>query len=197
MVNNIQGNMHNDIDKTQKTYFTSEVSKMLGMAATTIRKYSQSLESNGYSFIKGKGTGTRQARLFTDKDVTVLRYLKEIREETNITVERATGIVIERFGKGTTQDTLSNNELKISDLERYSIQHDKLESTVKKQTELILKQNELILNLTERLEQQEKYIDTQIEERLNKQIKQVEAPKEKNNKPTQKKKSIFSKLFVR
>src|SRR5699024_3449226 len=106
------------------------------------------------------------------------------------TVERAKSIVIERFGKGTTQDTLSNNELKISDLERYSIRHDKLESTVKKQTELLLKQNELILNLTERLEQQEKYISQLAEN------KQIEAPQEiETENPVQKKKSIFSKLF--
>lgn len=181
MTDDMIDDTEDNIDIAEKTYLTGEVSKMLGMANTTIRKYSQSLESKGYSFLKGKGTGSRQARLYIDKDITVLRYLKEIREETNITVERATSLVVERFGRGTAQTTLPEKVSNRNELEQYVEQHEELQQTVNKQSELLFKQNELILNLSERLEHQEEYMNEQINEKLNKVSsgnKQIGAPSE-------------------
>ena len=181
MTDDIVDDTDNDIGVAKETYLTSEVSDMLGMANTTIRKYSQSLESKGYSFLKGQGTGSRQARLYTDKDITVLRYLKEIREETNITVERATSLVVERFGRGTTQSMLPEKRSNNNELEQYGRQYEELQQTVNKQSELLFKQNELILNLTERLENQEEYISEQINQKINeanKSNKQISGPKD-------------------
>lgn len=175
MVDDTKDDVDNSIDYTEKTYLTSEVSKMLGMATTTIRKYSQSLESKGYSFTKGKGTGKKQARLFTEKDVTVLRYLKEIREETNITVERATSIVIERFGKGSTQDALPKKAPETTKIERYDEQHDELK-------EILKHQNDIINKLADEV--------AELREEVHNQNKQLEAPKEAEIK-----KSFFSRLF--
>lgn len=198
MTDNIVDVTGDDIEEAEKTYLTSEVSKMLGMANTTIRKYSQSLESKGYSFTKGQGTGARRARLYTDKDVTVLRYLKEIREETNITVERATSVVVERFGKGTTQETLPKRMPVTTGLEEYAKQHDELKETVSKQSGLILKQNELILNLSERLEEQEDFMNEQIDQRIHKIIaqnnKKIEAPTEKT-KQENRKNGLLSRII--
>ena len=181
MTDDIVDDTDNNIGVAEQTYLTSEVSDMLGMANTTIRKYSQSLESKGYSFLKGQGTGSRQARLYTDKDITVLRYLKEIREETNITVERATSLVVERFGRGTTQSMLPEKRSNNNELEQYVQQYEELQQTVNKQSELLFKQNQLILNLTERLENQEEYISEQINQKINeanKFNKQISGPKE-------------------
>jgi|SRR5690625_728396 len=169
--------MTNDIGDSPKTYFTSDVAKMIGVAPTTVRKYSQSLQSKGYSFLKGKGTGNRQARLFTDKDVTVMRYLKEIRKDTNITVERATSIVIERFSDNTTQSTLSNHEAKTNDTEQHDKRYNELKELVNKQSDLLIKQNELILNLTNRLDQHEEYINNKLAAPV--EQKEIEAPKKK------------------
>lgn len=181
MTDDIVDDTDNDIGVAEETYLTSEVSDMLGMANTTIRKYSQSLESKGYSFLKGQGTGSRQARLYTDKDVTVLRYLKEIREETNITVERATSLVVERFGRGATQSMLPEKRSNNNELEQYVQQYQDLQETVNKQSELLFKQNELILNLTERLEHQEEYLSEQINQKINeanKSNRQISGPRE-------------------
>lgn len=175
MVNDTKDNTDDSIDYTEKTYLTSEVAKMLGMATTTIRKYSQSLESKAYSFTKGKGTGKTQARLFTEKDVTVLRYLKEIREETNITVDRATSIVIERFGKGSTQDALPKKTPETTKFERYDEQHDEFK-------EILKYQNEIINKLADEV--------AELKEEVYNQNKQLEAPKEAEIK-----KGFFSKLF--
>ncbi len=194
MTDNAIDTIEDDIGEAETTYLTSEVSKMLGMANTTIRKYSQSLESKGYSFTKGQGTGARRARLYTDKDITVLRYLKEIREETNITVERATSVVVERFGKGTTQETLPERVPVTTDLDKYAKQHDELKKTVSKQSGLILKQNKLILNLSERLEQQEDFINEQIDQKVHKiinQNKQIETSK----KTTKQKSGLLNRII--
>lgn len=180
--------MTNDIGDSPKTYFTSDVAKMIGVAPTTVRKYSQSLQSKGYSFLKGKGTGNRQARLFTDKDITVMRYLKEIRKDTNITVERATSIVIERFGKGTIQSTLSNHEAKTDDLGQHDERYNELKEIINKQSSLLVKQNELILNLSDRLDQHEEYINNKI-------AAPVEDKKIETSKEAPKKKGLLARIF--
>lgn len=78
--------IYSDVEYTERAYQTSEVAKMLDQTVPTIRKYSQTLESKGYVFLKGKGTGQHQARLYIEKDIAALRYLKDILEKSNMTV---------------------------------------------------------------------------------------------------------------
>ena len=187
MADDTKETLYSDTEHIERAYQTSEVASMLGLAVPTIRKYSQILESKGYVFLKGKGTGQHQARLFIESDVTALRYLKDIREKSNMTVDQATSIVIERFGKGAIQPIRSNDIQHIDD-------SDKRYNELK---ELIQQQSELIQDLSDKVDKQQEHINERLKERdrllmqsINEMLdskKQIEAPTEK--------KGFFSRLF--
>jgi biotin operon repressor len=61
----------NNMDNVELAYATKEVAEKLGIAKTTIRKYSQMLEDAGYEFIKN---GDR--RVYVNADLTALEKMK-------------------------------------------------------------------------------------------------------------------------
>jgi len=189
--------MENDTDYNERAYTTSEVATMLDIAIPTVRKYSQTLERAGYVFIKSKATGKHQARLFIEKDVTALRYFKQLREKSNIKVEEAASIIIEKFGKGAIQSVRGNDTKEIV---QYEEQYNELKEMIHKQTETINRQNEMIEGLAEQLKQQGQYIDKRLNERderltqsmneIMEQRKQIAVEQEQEQK-----KGFFNRLF--
>src|SRR5699024_1784156 len=123
MPDDTKGDINNDIEYTERAYTTSEVATMIGIAVPTVRKYAQSLESQGYLFIRTKATGKHQASVFVEKDIKALRYLKYIREKSNMTVDKATSIVIEHIGKEAIQNVRDNDAAKI---QPYNKQYNEL-----------------------------------------------------------------------
>ncbi|MCR6465152.1 MerR family transcriptional regulator [Bacillus paranthracis] len=71
---------------------TSEVAEGTGLAVSTVNKYSRELEDNGYEFSKDGNT-----RLYTSEDVRVLRAIKNVREETNVSLSVAVAMVMEKI----------------------------------------------------------------------------------------------------
>lgn len=71
---------------------TSEVAEGTGLAVSTVNKYSRELEDNGYEFSKDGNT-----RLYTGEDVRVLRAIKNVREETNVSLSVAVAMVMEKI----------------------------------------------------------------------------------------------------
>jgi biotin operon repressor len=63
--------MESNLNNIEMAYATKEVAEMLGIAKTTIRKYSQMLEDAGYEFIKN---GDR--RVYVNADLTALEKMK-------------------------------------------------------------------------------------------------------------------------
>lgn len=198
MVNDMENdiNEHTNIDMgyTERAYTTSETATMLNMAVPTIRKYSQSLERAGYTFLKGKGTGSHQSRLFLEKDLSALRYLKDMREKGSMTVEQATSVVVTKFKEEAIQP-IRSNDIQYNDLndERY----DSLIS-------LIEKQNEMINQLSDQLSQQQDYIDKRLDEQERRGNERDQALMQSINESletqkqlaaSKKKKGFFAKLF--
>ena len=97
--------MGSDIQGSQKIYTTKEIATLLDMAISTVRKYAQQLEKSGYTI---KKTASK-ARTFTDNDIMVMRYLKDLRDKTNITVEQAASVVIERFRTNDEVSVITSN----------------------------------------------------------------------------------------
>lgn len=120
-------------------YKTSEAASILDMPIPTVRKYSQSLEKGGYVFQKGKGKGKYESRLFMDNDIVALRYLKQLREKSNLTVDEAVAVVVYKH-QGAIHKSVSETS------------QDELKA-------LIHKQNELIEGLSQRIDKQQRYID--------------------------------------
>jgi DNA-binding transcriptional regulator YhcF (GntR family) len=80
--------MRHDIQPNERAYSTKEVAEEVGIATTTVRRYGQLLEQNGYEFFKD---GDR--RIFVKSDVEVL---KDIRDADMPKEERVKGIVQEQ-----------------------------------------------------------------------------------------------------
>lgn len=187
--------MENNTEYTERAYSTSEVAAMLDMAIPTVRKYSQELEKKGYVYIKSKRTGSHQARLYTEKDVTALRYFKELRANSHIKVDTAANIVIERFGKGAIQSIRGNDTQEIT---KYEEQYKEIKDMIHNQTEMINRQNELIKELTNRLDQQQEYIDRNLKERDGLLLNAIEERLETQRQiaaAEEEKKGFFARLF--
>ena len=173
----------------EKAYSTSEIAAMLHIAVPTVRKYARQLETAGYEILKSKSN----ARLFVEKDIMVLRYLKELREKSNVTVEQAANIVLKRFDAEPIQTEAPSDT---PSTERYSRQYDELK-------ELIIQQNKRIEELHEMMGKQHEYIQFRMNERdkllmktiserleTQKQLAAAEAEEKASEK-----KSFFSRLF--
>lgn len=186
----------NNIEVSEKAFTTSEIAKNLNMGVTTVRKYAQYLEKAGYEFFKTK----HNARLFVEKDIKAIQYLKELRDKTNITVEQATNIVMEKI------DHIPNMESNISvnPSPPNAVKPEQIKQTENHEElkQLLLNQNDLIQQLIDKLDKQEEIVHEQLNERdktlmrlINEKLeaqKQIAAAEEVkvNEQP-----SFFSRLF--
>lgn len=64
--------MRHDIQPNERAFSTKEVAEEVGIATTTVRRYGQLLEQNGYEFFKD---GDR--RIFVKSDVEVLKDIRD------------------------------------------------------------------------------------------------------------------------
>lgn len=167
----------------------SDVSSLLQIKESTLRKYSLLLENVGYSFQRNN----QNQRWYTDTDIVVLKKLMSLKNSTDMNLkECAEAVLLWNNGQVITQPlTVPSN-----DTERHDNDLNELK-------DLVNKQNELIKELISRVDQQQKYIDQRLEERdrtfmeslresqeIKQQLLQVAAAHEE-----EKKKGFFARLF--
>lgn len=162
-------------------YSPSEVAALLDIKLPTLRKYSMLLEEKTYRIERN----SQNHRYYNDKDIITLRR------------------VIAGSKSGVTLDESISNVLSIQKDNAYTNDADSTLSThnrgMKELKEMIQQQNGLIEGLTDRLDQQDNYIN----ERLNKhdeilmQSIQESLETKKLIAATKEKRSFFSKLFKR
>lgn len=172
------------MDGTQTPYSAKDISLSLDIGDSTLRKWCLALEEHGYEFYRTD----QNKRLFTDKDIIVLKYFQQLVKDKNMSMNNAALIVTSRFKKEVFSNETDveqleeemnivpairpNNELiqslvtKISTLEEQQEQFIEMQKTFIK--DLIQQhKNEMIeanRTLIQRLDEQQTYI----EERLNK-----------------------------
>lgn len=172
------------MDGTQTPYSAKDISLSLDIGDSTLRKWCLALEEHGYEFYRTD----QNKRLFTDKDIIVLKYFQQLVKDKNMSMNNAALIVTSRFKKEVFSNETDveqleeemnivpairpNNELiqslvtKISTLEEHQEQFIEMQKTFIK--DLIQQhKNEMIeanRTLIQRLDEQQTYI----EERLNK-----------------------------
>jgi DNA-binding transcriptional MerR regulator len=74
----------------EQTYWSKEVSKLLQIADSTLRKYCLALEDSNYRFERG----INNSRIFYNKDVLLLQRVIAAREKKGITLEQAVNIAM-------------------------------------------------------------------------------------------------------
>ncbi|MGG0315674.1 DUF3967 domain-containing protein [Bacillus mycoides] len=75
-------------------YTANEVYGRLGVSSSTLRKYSDVLEREGYEVRKN----SRGRREYTEFDVVLLQQLVELSKEDGLTLEKAAKLIVKEYG---------------------------------------------------------------------------------------------------
>ena len=129
-------------------YSPGDVVEQLGIQSSTLRKYADVLEKEGYTFIKNE----RGHRKYRESDVMVFRKVINLKNDTDMTLENATKQIVSW-----------NQGVEVLPLERHEIERYKepdfnattLQTMLQDQNEVIEKQNELLQELNKRLVEQD------------------------------------------
>lgn len=126
--------------------FSSEAARMLGIGASTLRKYAAVIESRGYQFERGANNG----RIFSQEDLQLFTQLIE-QVANGMKLEDAVAELIETDKPVFDNDSSPTTELadfmeQIKDLERQQALLTEMNATLVKQVE----------RLTEKIEERER-----------------------------------------
>ncbi|MEB3057702.1 DUF3967 domain-containing protein [Bacillus pseudomycoides] len=141
-----------------KTFYSpSDVAEQLAIQSSTLRKYADVLEKEGYTFIKNE----RGHRKYRESDVMVFRKVINLKNDTDMTLENATKQIVS-WHQGVEVLPLDRHEV-----ERYEepdFNATTLQMMIQDQKEVIEKQNVLLQELTKRLtEQDQRFIQRESE----------------------------------
>lgn len=126
-----------------KVYSPHEISELLGIRDSTLRKYSILLESNGYQFQRNK----QNQRWYNDNDVIALRKLVTLKDNGDMSLkECAEAVCLWVKGEDVTQPSTVTHD--------GEQRHSNQVADIGELKELIHKQNELIAELMQRLEKE-------------------------------------------
>ena len=138
-------------------YTPSDVAQQLMIKPSTLRKYADLLEIEGYSFEKNE----RGHRKYRESDVMVFRKVINLKSDTDMTLENATKQIVSWY-QGVEVLPLERHEV-----ERYeepNFNATPLQTMIQEQKEIIKKQNDLLQELTKRLtEQDERFVQRELE----------------------------------
>ena len=129
-------------------YSPGEVAEQLNIQSSTLRKYADVLEKEGYTFIKNE----RGHRKYRESDVMVFRKVINLKNDTDMTLENATKQIVS-WHQGVEVLPLERHEV-----ERYEepdFNATTLQTMLQDQNEVIEKQNELLQELSKRLIEQD------------------------------------------
>ncbi|EEL36793.1 hypothetical protein bcere0020_57570 [Bacillus cereus Rock3-29] len=124
------------------------MAEQLGIQSSTLRKYADVLEKEGYTFIKNE----RGHRKYRESDVMVFRKVINLKNDTDMTLENATKQIVS-WHQGVEILPLERHEI-----ERYEepdFNATTLQTMLQDQNEVIEKQNELLQELSKRLIEQD------------------------------------------
>ncbi|MFV1456680.1 DUF3967 domain-containing protein [Bacillus mycoides] len=80
--------------ETEIVYNANEVYSRLGVSSSTLRKYSDVLEREGYDVRKN----SRGRREYTEFDVALIEQLVELSKQDGMTLEKAAKMIAQQFG---------------------------------------------------------------------------------------------------
>ncbi|MEC3196452.1 DUF3967 domain-containing protein [Bacillus cereus] len=129
-------------------YSPSDVAEQLGIQSSTLRKYADVLEKEGYTFIKNE----RGHRKYRESDVVVFRKVINLKNDTDMTLENATKQIVS-WHQGIEVLPLERHEV-----ERYeepNFNATPLQKMIQEQKKVIEKQNYLLQELNKRLAEQD------------------------------------------
>lgn len=76
----------------EPAYWGREVAEALGISGSSLRKYCMALEKSGHYFVKG----SNNSRAFTERDIILLRRMKDLIQGRGVTTQDASAIVLSK-----------------------------------------------------------------------------------------------------
>ncbi|MED4008915.1 DUF3967 domain-containing protein [Priestia aryabhattai] len=146
--------MSGDTKKQQKVYTAREVATLLAIQNTTVRKYSQLLEKEGYHIHKNE-LGHRG---FFDKDVMVLRKIRELVKHPDMSLYQAINAVISTVGEDDVSDRDTEELVTYQGTQRY-------EQLLKQFEDFKEEQMKFNQELLKQIQQRDEYISKKLENR--------------------------------
>ncbi|ASL62789.1 MULTISPECIES: DUF3967 domain-containing protein [Bacillus] len=154
-------------------YTANEVYSRLGVSGSTLRKYSDVLEREGYE-VKKNSRGRRE---YTEFDVVLIEKLVELSKQDGMTLEKAAKMIVKQFGIANKKEE-SQEEDKLPSHIQFQLQqqYSAMVEEIKKvqQANLI----EMEKRLGDRIDQRNKLIEGDMknrkerEERIEKRLEQ-------------------------
>ncbi|MGZ9644653.1 DUF3967 domain-containing protein [Bacillus cereus] len=129
-------------------YSPGDVAEQLGIQSSTLRKYADVLEKEGYTFIKNE----RGHRKYREIDVMVFRKVINLKNDTDMTLENATKQIVS-WHQGI--EVLPLNRYEVERYEEPDFNATPLQAMIQEQKEVIEKQNFLLQELNKRLTEQD------------------------------------------
>ncbi|MDA2434988.1 DUF3967 domain-containing protein [Bacillus cereus] len=129
-------------------YSPGDVAKKLGIQSSTLRKYADVLEKEGYTFVKNE----RGHRKYRENDVMVFRKVISLKDDTDMTLENATKQIVS-WTQGV--EVLPLERPEIERYEEPDFNATTLHTIISDQKDVIEKQNELLQELNKRLANQD------------------------------------------
>ncbi|MEX0417784.1 DUF3967 domain-containing protein [Bacillus sp. C30] len=152
--------MSRDISSIQRIYSPKEMAKLLGIADTTVRKYSQELEKEGYHIYKNE----KGHRGYYDKDIILFKQIIEIAKHPDMSLEHAIKAVVStQVSSGISvsdiQKATDKNYITKEDFKAYQERQEEYYQALLKQQKA---QNRYLL---EQLQKRDEYIISRLEQR--------------------------------
>lgn len=136
-------------------YTANEVYSRLGVSGSTLRKYSDVLEREGYEVRKN----SRGRREYTEFDVVLLQHLVELSKEDGMTLEKAAKLIVKEYGIANKKE-----EMKEANPMPYHVQYQLHEQYSAMVAELNRVQQAHLLEMEKRLSDRIDQRNTLIEE---------------------------------
>jgi DNA-binding transcriptional MerR regulator len=147
-------------------YASKDIALSLDIGDSTLRKWCLALEEHEYSFYRTD----QNKRMFTEKDIIVLKHFQQLVKEKNMSMNNAALIVTSRFKKeafsdetGVEQLQSEMNSVPAMRSDSHLIQElvDKMETMEERQNQLI----DMNRALLARLDEQQQYIEERLGQR--------------------------------
>ncbi|MDZ5610202.1 DUF3967 domain-containing protein [Bacillus pseudomycoides] len=150
-------------------YSASEVYKRLGISDSTLRKYMEVLQREGFIVKKDK----RGRREYTEHDVMVIEKLIELSKHDGMTLEKAAKLIVQKLE--TISPHVNTQESSETDLIPYHIQQQLQQQYSVMTQEMNRSMLEMEQRLSEQAKQSNEEIKTSIEEHNERVEKRLEA----------------------
>lgn len=168
----------------EPAYWAKEVADALQISDSTLRKWCLALEKNGYQFTRG----TNNSRAFVERDIIVLRRMKELIQNRGVTVEHAASTAVSSVEADTrTTGVRETNEVAVRSDQDVAL----LRQILERQERLEALNQELL----RRLDEQQEYRDRRLMEAL-RQVQETQRLMTASQEEARtQKKGLLSRLF--